>query len=488
MFEALDRYAPFTDLDALKEASAMPLRKCVRVNTVRCSVEEFKKRAANRRWNIEPVPWCEEGFFVEREQVEDRQAIGKDLLHLLGHIYMQEASSMLPAALLNPQPGEHVLDMCAAPGSKTTQMAAKMQGRGVIVANEPQEKRLWTLKTAIHRNGVTNVILTKKAGQWFAKHMTERFDRVLCDAPCTAQGTVRKDPDALKYASEDNIRKMAKIQADLLEAAVHACKVGGQIVYSTCTLCPEENELLVAQILQKFDGALEVVDPRDGECRMMNGELDKAIQDSITVQEYLRSDQDDSQFTIHNAPFVRLWPQAYNTEGFFCAVLKKTARTKEVQHMEIKKFFEKPLRRTEQAATAKLVQEFYGTSFIEDHEQLFEASDQLMLSTKEVLDFKLPVQDFSLGMPYAKGVKGKSRFRLTHDLAAARGDRATQHILDLTDEQKENLLQGKDAACDPALGGDVVLRWDNMILGMGLAQKGVLKNRIARWVIGQTAE
>lgn len=171
MFPAFDRYGGFTDLKALNEWSSKPLRKSVRVNTVKSSVEAFKTYAKQKKWSLTPVPWCPEAFYIERDNRED--ALGKDLLHLLGHIYMQEAASMLPPALLNAQPGDHILDMSSAPGSKTTQMGARMLGRGVIVANDVQEKRLWTLKSSLHRCGVYNNIVTKKVGQWFARHMTE---------------------------------------------------------------------------------------------------------------------------------------------------------------------------------------------------------------------------------------------------------------------------------------------------------------------------
>ena len=473
MLQALDRYAPFTNLEALKEASSKPLRKCIRVNTLQCSCKEFERRAQEKGWQIEPVSWCKEGYFVE---TGPGNPIGKDLLHLLGHIYVQEASSMLPAALLDPQPGDDVLDMCAAPGSKTTQMAAKMEGKGVIVANDPQEKRLWTLKSAIHRSDVTNVLLTKKPGQWFSKHMTARFDKVLCDAPCTAQGTVRKDPDALKYASEDNIHKMSRIQEDLLEAAVHSTKIGGRIVYSTCTLCPEENEMVVAKILEKFSGLLEIEQSE-------NLDMKQAIEDSIQLQQEF----DGYTFETKDIPCLRIWPHAYDTEGFFCAVLKKTGPTRDIEKMEWIPQQEKLLKEKEQKAIQQQVQDMYGTSFLAEHERLYETTDQLMIATADIAKFRLSVQDFALGTPYANGLKN-GRFRLTHDLATARGQLATQQSIDLTEEQKDDLLQAKDTKCDPALYGDIILRFDGLVIGMGLAKNGLLKNRISRWVVGQTVQ
>ncbi len=470
-----DSYAAFTNLKALKEASAKPLRKCLRVNTLKSSVEEFKQWAKQAGWEIEPVPWCKEGFFIDRENRE--HALGKDLMHLLGHVYMQEASSMLPVELLDPQPGEAILDMAAAPGSKTTQIAAKMGSRGVVVANDMQEKRLGTLKSALHRAGVINYVITKKMGQWFGNEMTERFDRVLCDAPCTAQGTVRKDADALKYSSKDSVGKMAKLQRQLLESAVHAAKVGGRIVYSTCTLTPEENEIVVRDILNKYCDQLTVVDP--GKLPFKNWKSKKAVKDSVTVQKSLEG---KSKF-----PFLRIWPQTYNTEGFFCAVLEKTATTKYAKHNKPEYFQERPLRGKEQEDIGEHIEEIYGTSFMDAESQLFEREDQIILSTKDVRNFSLPVTNYSLGLPYAKRVGG-SRFRITHDLAIRLGQMASCNVLNLGEEQMKELLNGKDTECSVDISGDTILLWNGLGLGLGLAKDGVLKNRLDRWLVQQSGE
>ena len=336
MSHPLDCYASFTDLDALQNISKTPLRKSFRVNTLKSSVDDFQKWAHEKKWTLDPVPWCSEGFFVEQkvssfepfDGAQDRRpqddtttsALGKDLLHQLGHTYMQEAASMLPIALLDPKPGETILDMAAAPGSKTTQIAAAMQNTGVIIANDIQEKRLWTLRAALQRSGVLNTILTKKRGEWFGKQMTECFDRVLCDAPCSAQGVCRKDPKALKYCNPKRVKSLQNTQIALLESAVHSAKVGGRIVYSTCTLTPEENEGVILDILKKFDGKIEVVK----DLGIGTWDFGQAIKDSEIVQKSLCP---TSQVL---SPFLRLWPHTFATEGFFSAVLTTTDHTLDV--------------------------------------------------------------------------------------------------------------------------------------------------------------
>ncbi len=472
MFAAFDRYAGFTDLAALNEWSSKPLRKSMRVNTLKSSVDDFKKWAAEKKWQLTPVPWCPEAFYIDRENREE--ALGKDMLHLLGHTYMQEAASMLPPALLDAQPGDHVLDMSAAPGSKTTQMGARMLGRGVIVANDVQEKRLWTLKSSLHRCGVHNNLVTKKVGQWFARHMTERFDKVLCDAPCSAQGTARKDSDALTYCSMENIEKMARLQFQLLESAIHSAKVGGRIVYSTCTLTPEENEGTVMQILERFKDQIELVDPRTLQIAP-DGFWDIAINDSIKVQQSLTEGS--------ALPLLRLWPQTYDTEGFFCAVIQKKAPTRPVDPIEWKHFQEKPVSKKSLPEFLNQLEDRYGTSFFDETDTLFErGGESVILATREVLEFGLAVEDYALGIPFAKKLKD-GRLILDHEMATLRGHRATKNVWEVDDESLKLLLDAKDCSCPKDLHGHTLLLYRGFCIGQGLAKEGHLKNNLPRWMV-----
>lgn len=476
-----DRYAGFTNLKALKEYSKKPLRRCVRVNTILSSIEELKSWTEEKGWELEPVPWCEEGFFVDRE---DRSVpLGKDLMHLLGHFYFQEASSMLPVELLQPEPGENILDMAAAPGSKTSQIAAAMQsrptsapagatvGRGVIVANDILDSRIKTLKSALQRSGVMNVIITKKVGQWFAKHMTGRFDRVLIDAPCTGQGTCRKDPDALTHCSDQSIRKNAKLQRELLESAVHATKIGGRIVYSTCTLTPEENEEVVLSILNKFSTQLQVIDPRKMALNRAPSKFKDAVKNSQKVQgkagEY---------------PFLRIWPQTYDTEGFFCAVLEKTSPTREAEKVELKHFREKPLPGGQQREITTFLNKRYGTEIVHEGEQIFDKGDHLAITTRDVARFKLSVVNYCLGLPFGRRLRDIPVY-IDHELAVLRGAGATENICVVDEDQLQQLLKGKDIACDESLLGHVLIHYRNWCIGRGRARNGKLKNHLPRWMI-----
>ena len=491
------RYADFTDLAKLNESSSKPLRKSMRVNTLKCSTEEFKNWAKSRGWMIEQVPWCREGFYVDRE---DRSvALGKDLLHVLGYVYMQESASMLPVSLLDPQPGDKVLDMSAAPGSKTTQIGARVKcgsaevqsatsenKSGFVIANDVQEKRIWSLLSNLQRCGVVDSIVTRKVGQWFANAMTEQFDRVLCDAPCTAQGTIRKDSDALTYCSLENTEKMARLQVSLLESAIHACKVGGRIVYSTCTLTPEENEGVVLSILQKFPTHLRVVDPSE-DVRHQTWDVRTAIQDSIKVQASL---QKNFQLSTFNFPLLRLWPQTYDTEGFFSAVLEKTAPTKDSgqKEQEFHRFDLLPKSRVREVKENLI--DWYGTSFIRDDEVLLETKEQLLILPESALHFPLPLKPYYSGMPFGK-LTDHGLVRLSHEMATLRGHEATKQILHLPESEMKKTLAGVSVttSVEGFDDGDVLLGLEDnalsrpMIFGRGLLKKGAILNRLPREIV-----
>ncbi|OGJ55951.1 hypothetical protein A3D88_00960 [Candidatus Peribacteria bacterium RIFCSPHIGHO2_02_FULL_52_16] len=457
--KTFDRYKDFVDLKALHTFSNKALRKSLRVNVLKSSVLEVLEMAKKRGWKLSPVPWCSEGFFVDG--VEESE-LGRDLLHRTGAYYLQEAASMLPVTLMDPKPGEAVLDMCAAPGSKTTQIASALQGKGVIIANDPQERRLWVLKGALHRMGVTNVIVTKRSGTAFGK-MIEQFDRVLCDAPCTAQGTSRKDSDALLRSHEDGTQKMAGIQAQLLESAVHAAKIGGRIVYSTCTLTPEENELQMLKILNTFSDQLEVVDPRT----LVPGVLNTAVEDSLLVQKHLGIKDPK--------PFARLWPHRYDTEGFFAAVLQKKSSMRTPTEIEKIPFEEMPLSASKRKMIAEEIEEDFGTSFLDEDDLLFQKKELLFLLPKNAANLLLPFPNYALGLPYGK--EKENRTRLSHEIISLRGLRAKKKIVHVKQADIETFKRGQTIDCSMELAGDAILLFDGYPLGMGMAKEGKIRHR-----------
>ena len=176
----IERYSKLTDFEAFRKISLTYLRRSIRVNTLKISIHNLKERLADK-WRLEQVPWCKEGFWIEHHKKE-RRDIGNIPEHTLGYFYTQEAASMIPPLVLDPQPHDMVLDMCASPGSKTTQIAAMMQNTGIIIANDVKGERISPLGINLQRVGMSNHLITMMQGRKFDGY---HFDRILVDAPCS---------------------------------------------------------------------------------------------------------------------------------------------------------------------------------------------------------------------------------------------------------------------------------------------------------------
>lgn len=287
----LERYAKLTDIDKFTEASLRPMRKSIRVNTLKTTTKEIQERFDN----LTPIPWCREGFFI------DKKAVGNTKEHFLGYIYIQGAASMIPPLVLNPKQGDLVLDMCASPGSKTSQMAAMMNNEGMIIANDNKIDRLKPLTINLQRCGVYNTILTKMEGRWF-KH---KFDKILLDAPCSGIGTIRKSYKTIGMWNPHTIKKMAGVQRQLITTAFDALKEGGTLVYSTCTLEPDENEAVIHFLTEKYANA-----------KIENISLD--IKRGKAIEEF-----EGTVFSSEVKKCLRIWPQENDTEGFFVTKISK---------------------------------------------------------------------------------------------------------------------------------------------------------------------
>lgn len=198
-------------------------------------------------FGLQPVPWCPDGY-----RYEEATRPGRHVYHAAGLYYIQEPSAMIAAELLDPQPGETVLDLAAAPGGKTTQLAALMRGQGLLVANEIHPARAKILSENVERLGITNAVVTQASPQELSARFREAFDRVLLDAPCSGEGMFRKDPDAVREWSPEAVEACAARQRDILPHAASMVKPGGKLLYSTCTFNTLENEETIADFLSRF--------------------------------------------------------------------------------------------------------------------------------------------------------------------------------------------------------------------------------------------
>ena len=282
--------------------------KSIRCNTLKISVEKLKEVLEKKGWVISQ-PWKD---FPEVMIVENHLQpgeLGRSLEHLLGYYYIQELSSMLPVIALQPKEGEIILDLCAAPGSKTTQSASLMQNKGTIIANEVSMGRLMVLASNLERCGVTNTIISRKDGSALCKKFANgeiKFDKILVDAPCSGEGTLRSSRQTYLMWNIKTIQQLSKLQKQLFKSAFEILKINGEMIYSTCTHAPEENEEIVNWALEEFKDQIKIekinlpVKSRQGLTKWQNKEYFEEVKYSC-----------------------RIYPQDNNTEGFFLAKFKK---------------------------------------------------------------------------------------------------------------------------------------------------------------------
>jgi len=298
----VERYSKLTDWEEFKKYSLSWLRRSIRVNTLKISVKELVKRL-EKEWELEQIPWCEEGFWIKHRGEEGRRDIGNLREHALGYFYVQEAASMIPPLALDPKPGDVVLDMCASPGSKASQIAQYMENKGILVANDYKGMRLAPLGINLQRVGTTNTIISLMHGQNF-KGL--EFDKIQVDAPCSGTGTVRKSLKTLRIWNPNMIRRLAITQRQLIKTAFSMLKKNGVMVYSTCSCEPEENEGVVSSLLEEFpDAKIEKISL-------------KGLKRSPCVMEF-----EGKKYNSGVKDCLRIWPQDNDTEGFFVAKIRK---------------------------------------------------------------------------------------------------------------------------------------------------------------------
>ncbi|GAA4863091.1 RsmF rRNA methyltransferase first C-terminal domain-containing protein [Paenibacillus vulneris] len=223
----------------------LPRTQGLRINPAK--INQGLLEQLTEQFGLTPVPWCEGGYYYA-----DNAKPGKHPYHAAGLYYIQEPSAMSAVALLDPKPGDIVLDLAAAPGGKSTQIAAKLQGQGLLITNEIHPARAKILAENIERMGVANAVVTQMAPDPLAARFPAFFDKMMVDAPCSGEGMFRKDPDAVEEWSPDHVTMCAARQWDILQAAVTMLKPGGLLAYSTCTFNTAENERTVDALLDRY--------------------------------------------------------------------------------------------------------------------------------------------------------------------------------------------------------------------------------------------
>ncbi len=378
---------------------------------------------------LAPIPWEPLGYYYDPEARP-----GLHPYHDAGVYYLQEASAMSAVALLEPQPGERVCDLCAAPGGKSTQIAGRMQGEGFLLCNEWSPKRAKILSQNIERLGIANALVTNETADRLAAKLPAYFDRVLIDAPCSGEGMFRKEEAAVTDWSEDTVAMCARRQADILDAGADLLRPGGRLAYSTCTFAPAENEATVSAFLQRHPDFIpeEVIAP---------------------------------WFTPAGKGQFRLWPHKLLGEGHFAAVLRKTAAGESGS-----------IRPTSDAASGeKLPKEWL--SFAKDL--------HITLPTGKFIRFGANLYWAPTDTPELKGLKvlrpglelgevKKDRFEPAHALALWLRTCANTRSLPAGSGELRQYLHGEVLPCEQR--GWCLVQVDGYSLGWGKGDGKMLKN------------
>ena len=307
----LDRYQDLLssgEFARLQESSACPLPSALRVNTLKIDLDTARATwPIEYGWHVQSVPFCEAGWQI----TGNADSLSRTIEHRTGCYYLQDAASMLPAEMFDYATAfPLILDMAASPGGKTTHLASKISDRGVIFANDSSAGRIPGLRANVQLWGTFSIALTSYPGERYGEWFPDTFDLVLLDAPCSGESLRTAERRKTRFVSQTERLQLQRRQIKLLDSALHAVKPGGQVVYSTCTLAPEEDEAVLAALLDRYSGqiALESVERR------------------LPVPAPALARDGDHHFHPDMTKAVRLWPHLYDTSGFFAALLRKQDR------------------------------------------------------------------------------------------------------------------------------------------------------------------
>ncbi|MCO7225630.1 16S rRNA (cytosine(1407)-C(5))-methyltransferase RsmF [Pleionea sp. CnH1-48] len=447
------------DMEAFLAACDRPLRKSIRVNTLKISVEDFKTRAEQLDWQLTPIPWCNEGFWIVRsKEQEDTQSLGNFVEHLQGLFYIQEASSMLPPVALMSQCDEPhlLLDMAAAPGSKTTQLAAYMNNEGTLIANELSSSRLKALHANVQRCGVKNVCLTHMDGSLLGDRLKETFSAILLDAPCGGEGTLRKDPNALNNWSLQALEDISEIQKKLISSAYEALAPGGTLIYSTCTLSREENQDVCDYLLEHYQ--------------------------DMTIQPLTNLFAGANECTTPEG-YLHVFPHIYDSEGFFVAAFRKQGELSADQYQTPAptKWPYTPISRKNFQQVTEYYLKHFGIDFSDQKNHLWQKDKEVWLFPDATTQIATPIKLNRSGFKLCE--LHKQQTRSSHDFAIVFGGHATSNVAELSAEDTREYLQGRNLENALEQNGEVIVRYKDKPLGLVKAQKNNLKNNLLRSLV-----
>ncbi len=428
----------------------------LRYNPLKDTAETFVERMP---FDFDKVSWAAEGFYYQGSQQP-----GRHVLHEAGAYYIQEPSAMAVVELLAPRPEERILDLCAAPGGKSTQIAGRMDRRGLLVANEIVPERAKILSQNVERMGIPNCVVCSERPERLSSFFPAFFDRILVDAPCSGEGMFRKEEAARKEWSADHVQMCADRQLGVLEEAAKMLKPGGILVYSTCTFAPEENEGVVSAFVHEHDDFTIEEVPCDSF-------FSKGRPEWIS----------DAVFGI--AHTMRLWPHELKGEGHYIARLRrKGAPVQQTVQGSAKgrnKDRKNNKERTDDRKMREAAEEFLLTKLgissawmARQSGMLIRFGEWLYLAPEEMISMEgLKVLRPGLCLLADR----KNRFEPAHALALSLDREDTDRVRELTKEEAEKYLHGESIPCLEERGW-TLLTYEGYSLGFGKASGGQMKN------------
>lgn len=426
----------------------------LRVNTKKISVEEFQKICPFEIW---PIPWIDNGFYYDGDNVQP----SKHPYYFAGLYYLQEPSAMTPANRLPIEPGDKVLDVCAAPGGKATELGAKLAGQGVLVANDISNSRAKGLLKNIEVFGIGNVLVISEEPGKLEEYFPEYFDKILIDAPCSGEGMFRKDKKMVKAWEEHGPEFFSKLQKSIVTQAARMLKPGGMMLYSTCTFDERENEGTIAYLKEQFPEFI--------------------VRDMIPYEGFAKGLPEVVSPVDHTlASTIRIWPHKMQGEGHYVALLQKGEATETVKPLKNKK--------TNKKVPEELLEFFQDVSWDMDWNQLEMYSEKVYYMPYDIP--KVTGLRFLRTGLYLGDLK-KNRFEPSQSLAMClkAEEFKTTVNLPVDDERVVKYLKGETIEVDDlvdakAKGWQLVLV-NGYPLGWGKLAGGTLKNKYLpgwRWM------
>ena len=429
-----------TEYEDFQASYQLPRHYGLRINTLKISVSDFLKISP---FDLQSVPWTGSGFYLKEE---DKPA--KHPYYHAGLYYIQEPSAMVPAEILGIEPGDRVLDLCAAPGGKSTHAAAFLKGEGVLVSNDISADRTKSLVRNLELFGVKNSVITNETPERLVRNFSRYFDKIIIDAPCSGEGMFRKDPDLVRQWGIYSSKKCNVLQRDILFYAAQMLRRGGRMVYSTCTFSPQENEEIINEFLKKNSDFFLVDIPKE--------------------HGFAAGRPEWGQNEPELSKTVRLWPHRVKGEGHFVAVLQKTGEEdiKVEEDVNTREASEKELEDFRLFVDENLNRRFKG-QYILFGEHLYLRPSGI----PNLNGIKLIRPGWYLGM------LKKNRFVPSHSMALALKKGAFKKVLDFpsTSKNLSGYLKGETLFLDQDKGWTIVCV-DGFPVGWGKQVGSILKN------------